>query len=265
MDITKEQLTYSDTGDAVYTVQIKDFHNKMKNWTPTKVIRTKSFQVLDVDLYLCIYPTGYTVADKGNVSAFLYNDDKRPLFVNYKLQIGDSVERECTTLGLMPTTGVGFPSLCNHVSVFSKHKPDDQLKVVCKIMKLTTDKLVWDTYFETKAKLDGTNAELVEAKRKLVKMDANLEEAKTKLARMAASVEELQNTNNNNPKAKKPPCPVCFEEMSHDTKIAQCLNGHHLCWECKEKLHKNNCPSCGLPVDGRAFGMESYLRSLFAM
>ena len=95
-------------------------------------------------------------------------------------------------------------------------------------------------------------------------MVTNLEETKTKLVRMEASVEELQNTiNNNNSKAKKPPCPVCFEEMSHDTKIAQCLNGHHLCWGCKEKMSKNDCPSCGLPVDGRAFGMESYLRSLF--
>ena len=34
MDTTKEQLTFSDTGDAVYIVQIKDFHNKLKNWAP---------------------------------------------------------------------------------------------------------------------------------------------------------------------------------------------------------------------------------------
>ena len=96
-------------------------------------------------------------------------------------------------------------------------------------------------------------------------MDTNLEVAKNKLALMETKVEELQNVNNNSYKLKKPPCPVCFEEMSRETKIAQCLNGHHLCWGCKEKLSKNECPSCGLPVDGRAFGMESYLRSLFGL
>ena len=47
MDIIKEQLTYSDTGDAVYTVQIKNFYNKLKNWAPNKVIETKIFHVQD--------------------------------------------------------------------------------------------------------------------------------------------------------------------------------------------------------------------------
>jgi len=62
----------------------------------------------------------------------------------------------------------------------------------------------------------------------------------------------------------KPKCPVCSVEMSPETKIAQCISGHHLCWVCLEKLNdKRDCPSCSQPVNGRAFGMESYLRTLF--
>ena len=62
----------------------------------------------------------------------------------------------------------------------------------------------------------------------------------------------------------KPRCPVCDVEMSHNTKIAQCISGHHLCWECLEKLNdKKDCPSCSQPVNGRALGMESYLKTLF--
>ena len=93
-----------------------------------------------------------------------------------------------------------------------------------------------------------------------------LDETKSKLCLMETKLEELQITNNySDIKMKKPPCPVCFEEMSYNTKIAQCINGHHICWGCKEKLEKSECPSCGLPVGGRAFGMETYLRSIFSV
>ena len=89
---------------------------------------------------------------------------------------------------------------------------------------------------------------------------------KTKFAEIKFKLEELQNLlNNNNNRMRKPPCPICFEEMSYNTKIAQCISGHLLCWSCKEKLEKEECPSCGQPVNGRAFGMESYLRSVFGV
>ena len=95
---------------------------------------------------------------------------------------------------------------------------------------------------------------------------ANQDHSNAKLAVIETKLEELQNHFNNNVnKVKKPPCPICFEEMSFNTKIAQCISGHHLCWDCKEKLEKNECPSCGQPVNGRAHGMESYLRSLFGV
>ena len=62
---------------------------------------------------------------------------------------------------------------------------------------------------------------------------------KIKFSEIKFKLEELQNL-----KAKKPPCPICYEEMSYNTKIAQCIivSGHLLCFSCKQKLEKKNVP-----------------------
>ena len=140
----------------------------------------------------------------------------------------------------------------SNVAVFPAYKPDKDLKIICKIEKLTTDKVVWDIFHETNNKLKESKA--------------TQDDSKAKLASIETKLEELQNLlNNNNNKMRKPPCPICYEEMSYNTKIAQCISGHLLCWSCKEKLEKEECPSCGQPVNVRAFGMESYLRSVFGV
>ena len=139
--------------------------------------------------------------------------------------------------------------------------PNDSLTIVCDVTVLFVPeaKAGADAASIDKEANDGTKTLFDETK-------AILDETKSKLCLMETKLEELQITNNNNDfKMKKPPCPVCFEEMSYNTKIAQCINGHHLCWNCKEKMMKNDCPSCGQPVDGRAFGMESYLTSIFGL
>ena len=86
-----------------------------------------------------------------------------------------------------------------------------------------------------------------------------LNETNAKLAQLEVKINELDKGR----KGKKPSCPVCYEEMLLNTRIAQCISGHLICWSCKEKMVKNDCPSCGRPVNGRAFGMESYLKYLF--
>ena len=85
------------------------------------------------------------------------------------------------------------------------------------------------------------------------KLEASSESIKSKI--------EAQSTKNNNGNVVKPKCPICFEEMS--TKIAQCISGHLLCWSCKEKMEDQECAFCDQPVNGRAYGMEAYLRTIF--
>ena len=244
MNITKEELTFNKDGNAIYTVQIKDFHHKMKNWPPSSQILTKEFEVQGQDLCLSIYPNGYI--GENHVSVFLKNLSCEKLFVTFKLQIGDQQEREYKPCYLKPKPiGIlGFSALSDHVKMFPKYRADEELNVVCTIMKLTTDKVESDLHKESEVKGDETSAKL--------------EEMKTKLALMESKMEKLLMRNLNNNKMKKPPCPICFEEMSGSNKIAQCNNGHLLCWSCKIKMNKDD-----LPVDGRAFGMESYLRTLF--
>ena len=74
--ITKTDFNISDTGEATYKVQIRDFHLRMKNWPVGKVIQSEFFEIQDFLLHLEIFPNGQKDADKDCVSAFLHNDSK---------------------------------------------------------------------------------------------------------------------------------------------------------------------------------------------
>jgi len=62
-------------------------------------------------------------------------------------------------------------------------------------------------------------------------------------------------------KRKIPECPICLQNFQADTRIFQCINGHVLCEECKNKLVRKVCPTCKLNVDGRAHYFEDFLRN----
>ena len=100
--------------------------------------------------------------------------------------------------------------------------------------------------------------------RKSLQMHQEVRSIHERLRSVEAKVDGKLDKLLENRKITKPRCPICFEKMTANTKIAQCINGHHLCWGCKERLEKKVCPSCAKPVNGRAFGMESYLRTIFA-
>ena len=72
--------------------------------------------------------------------------------------------------------GYGEDELCNHVSGYPNYKPDEKLEIVCKILRLTTDKVVWDMFHEINKKLK-----------------AHQDDLKSKLASMETKMEELQN------------------------------------------------------------------------
>ena len=88
---------------------------------------------------MLIYPNGLF---DGNASVFLINATSKPVFVNFKLQIGGQEEKEVKSCCIQPKSSWhwGFLTLCNHVTVYPDYKADEELKVVCKIKKLTTEK-----------------------------------------------------------------------------------------------------------------------------
>ena len=124
----------------------------------------------------------------------------KQLYVDYTFQIGDKGFME-------PNDGSGRSKFCNHETAFPVHKPDEDMKFSCKILKLTTDKFVWELYHESN--------------KRMKEFKANQDHSNAKLAVIETKLEELQNLFNNNVnKVKKPSCPICFEEMSFNTKIA---------------------------------------------
>ena len=261
MDIAKEDLKFDKEGNAVYTLQIKDFHNKMKSWEAGKHIDSKHFKFQDVELFLRVYPNGYEAEMKGYVSVYLRNATKKQVFTSFKFRIGGRELSNDIDL-VPPELGLGWS--LQHSSLVNQ-KGDAQLEVICTIMKLKCLETegTYDTIENINKDVErlndsmkGTNVKLAQLESKYT---ASQEETNMKLTKIEAKIDELEKGR----KTKKPTCPICFEEMLPDAKIAQCISGHLICWSCKEKMVKNDCPSCGQPVNGRAFGMEIYLKYLF--
>ena len=46
-------------------------------------------------------------------------------------------------------------------------------------------------------------------------------------------------------------CPVCYELMEPPRRIFQCLNGHLICQNCKERPEIRICPVCRINLGPR--------------
>jgi len=235
VDVVENEL---NDGNSFVTFQIRNFYSYMKTWNPAREIHTKPFQVQDVSLCLKVYPNGRTDALKGNVSVYLVNDTNKQVFGNFKFKIGALEEIDMLNSQIGPKQELGIDEFCSHVSKYTFYRSYKDLEITCKIRKLTTDRVVWEMYHENKEKFAENNDKIVEVMN-------NLNETKEKLSLLGRKFEDFKSNNNN---LKRPRCPICLEEMTSNTKIAQCISGHHLCWSCKGKMVKNECPSCGQPV-----------------
>eukprot|EP00092_Neocalanus_flemingeri_P022374 GFUD01024267.1.p1 GENE.GFUD01024267.1~~GFUD01024267.1.p1 ORF type:complete len:424 (+),score=73.28 GFUD01024267.1:42-1313(+) len=62
-----------------------------------------------------------------------------------------------------------------------------------------------------------------------------------------------------------PECPICFESFQPPKKIIQCVNGHLLCLECRQKPEVQDCPTCREGLSGRATAYEQLLSQMFGV
>eukprot|EP00092_Neocalanus_flemingeri_P016718 GFUD01018081.1.p1 GENE.GFUD01018081.1~~GFUD01018081.1.p1 ORF type:complete len:446 (-),score=97.13 GFUD01018081.1:359-1696(-) len=62
-----------------------------------------------------------------------------------------------------------------------------------------------------------------------------------------------------------PECPICFESFQPPKKIIQCVNGHLLCLECRQKPEVQDCPTCREGLTGRATAYEQLLSQMFGV
>ena len=234
-DITEESVTIEKEGDVVYTGKIKELKKKAESWW----VRKRGFEAHDHDKYvgLCSNPF--------SISSGLFQIKVHPA----------SIQQSSTD-----------PR--DYVSVKLVNKSDDQLLVSFTISIGTVEEIFTDKVFNSG--IECGNSKMLHHSQITSNDDNHVVKCKfTKvwnltehMIRSISSAEEKYlNSNNNN--TVKPRCPTCFEEMSSKSKIAQCISGHLLCWSCKERLGERNCAFCDQPVNGRAFGMENYLRSIF--
>ena len=287
MSEEKVTVTYAN-GVPTYAVKIKDFQNKMKTWPVGSRTRSEVFSVDGVDLCMIIYPNGDVKKNEGNVSAFLQNRSFDAIQVEYVFKL-KNVEYSYTN-DMKPDAAWGTSTLYCHkgvievgtdertkirLTVKSVKKEVSNLALLSSIgteIQRRSDQLrtniqssINNSTNQLKRKYESIESKMEAESSNFEKRIANLESRLE--SRLEASTESIKmkiedNTNKNNNIAK-PRCPICFDEMSSNTKIAQCISGHLLCWSCKEKMEDKECAFCEEPVNGRAFGMEAYLRTIF--
>ena len=290
MSEEKVTVTYANSVPT-YAVKIKDFQNKMKTWPIGKKTISEVFSVDGVDLCLTIYPNGDGKKNGGKVSVYLKNKSFDTIRVEYVLRMKDG-EVSFTKDNLKPgsASSWGAPTLYCHkgvTEVGTDEKTKIQLTVksvkkevsnIALLSSIGTEIQRGNDQLETNIQ-SSINRSTNELKRKYESIENKVEAGSSNFekrianlesrleSRLEASTESIKmkiedNTNKNNNIAK-PRCPICFDEMSPSTKIAQCISGHLLCWSCKEKMGDKECAFCEEPVNGRAFGMEAYLRTIF--
>ena len=260
-------VTYNDA-IPTFTVEIKDFKNKMKTWPMGKLIKSESFKVSGVPLGLNIYPNGVGGQAIGNVSAFLENKSCADIQVDYTMKMkGNEVK---LSSDIKPNEGKGVRALYCHKGVANIGSDEDtKISCVIRAVKKNVSNITLSRSIETiqtsanelKRKYDSIESKVHEGNSNIEKRIAKLEakiEASSESIKSKIDVSAASARNNN---VVKPKCPICFEEMS--SKIAQCISGHFLCWPCKEKMEDKDCAFCDQPVNGRCYGMEAYLRTIF--
>jgi len=262
---TTVTVTYNDA-IPTFTVEIKDFKNKMKTWPMGKLIKSESFKVSGVPLGLNIYPNGVNGQSTGNVSAFLENKSGADIQVNYTMKMKGKAGRYSNDI--KANNACGFSSIYCHKDV-ADIGSDEDTKISCIIRACYVANITLSSSIETiktstnelKRKYDSIESKVDEGNYNIEKRIAGLEsklEASSECIKSKIDVSAASARNNN---VVKPKCPICFEEMS--SKIAQCISGHFLCWTCKEKMGDKDCAFCDQPVNGRCYGMEAYLRTIF--
>ena len=278
MGITDERISYKG-GETSYRVVIDNFETKMHHWNHGRQVHCKYFWHDDVKFKLSIYPNGNERSSQGYVSVFLHNESEKDVWADFTISMSKE-EAKFETSNIAENSNWGQPKFFDHDDVRDSDEDDDLAITV-------TIKRVWKEFAENELSNQSVSrgvkkiqsVSIPQMQKELMKANKNLQtnmssvlsrlqSLETKFSQMQTEKGGASGANwKNVPQADrglmipKPECPVCFEEMNTETKIGQCLSGHYLCWKCKSRVQE--CPSCKLPVDGRAIGMEQYIKTLF--
>ena len=235
--VTYEKLAYDPNGIPTYTVRFEKFRQKMQNWECGKSLESPTFTLSNgVDLCLQIFPNGVE-GKSGKISCFLVNKSKYNILVRADFRLCNKQGRFGGVSQIKAGRELGFPGFAKHAGIGGAiYIKEEFLKFECILWKV-----------EPIIKNEPLPERSIEAR-----FEAQIKELEDKIANMTVG----------NSNIAKPQCPICMEDMTSSTRIAQCVNGHLVCLPCKKKMGARECV-CGKPVSGRAFGMETYLKTIF--
>jgi len=258
-----DQKICYEPGKTFCRFQINKLSQKIRSFKPGECADLKPFFAHDgkTQFLLRVYPNGNREENRGHISIILENVSDKPVFCDFEIKISSSQLHESIVfkdkeMYFKSPSIFNFPrrsegdKILEHKTLMTWDNFDiNHLKIYCSISRLFTDNDENVQENSPKAPSLGFQSKLSSVESKMSELMIKLEE------------QEKEKTRHNN--IPVPECPVCFEPLNKSPKIAQCVLGHLLCWNCKQRPELEDCPSCKGPICGRAFGMENYLKTLF--
>ena len=264
--------------ETSYRVEVRSFRHKMETWNPGRVIHLRSFYHDGIEFRLRVFPNGSEMDSEDYVSIFLHNLSNKDVLIDGDIEMsGERLEFERTKVNARSSKG--WPKFFDVDKLRFRNAQDDDQDLVISV----TIKKLWKDHEENELSSQQSQSHGIQRMQtvqlpsihtdiKLIrKSNYKLETGMESLVKRMEALETRSVVNSSNWRKlskedrnqliPKPECPVCFDEMTPETKIAQCVRGHHLCWGCKRTVQ--DCPSCALPVNGRAIAMEHYIQTLF--
>ena len=262
MSIVDEMISHIQ-GQTSYKVRVKSFKHKMKTWENGRAICLKRFNVDGVDLKLEINPNGDEAygGKEGHVSILIRNLSEVDISIKFDLALGkrgDEV-KDCEA-NIKAGCIIFFGQFFNHRKIRRSDNDDDFA------IKFTVKRL-WKAFVNNSG-MCNIEQRMESLEKSVKSLTSQVENSSTeqRMESLEQSVKSLMSKIENSSTTGNPPypeCPICLENMTHDTRIMQCGLGHLICQKCFDRLDYSSCPTCSKAITGRCHGMETYLKTLF--
>eukprot|EP00092_Neocalanus_flemingeri_P017550 GFUD01018988.1.p1 GENE.GFUD01018988.1~~GFUD01018988.1.p1 ORF type:complete len:253 (-),score=56.36 GFUD01018988.1:108-866(-) len=247
--MTDEWKLPSHDNKLKYFIRIFGFRQKMRTWRAGREVHSMPFHIGESEFSFDIYPNGDEKNNRGHVSVFLRNRNSWAVKVNVEFKIGSRICED--TFEIPINSNCGWGKFHDHDDLLDD---DDALNSEGNLNTSADISLIWEevTGNGKKEDVDGLKSEVTDLKRKIETLETNI----------MSKLEALENDARRKTRIACPECPVCFEEMKPPTKIVQCVSGHFICLQCRDRPEVTCCPLCKEKFTGRATGMEKYLRTI---
>jgi hypothetical protein len=243
-DLDTEEWMFGDKEVTVnYELKIAKFQEKIRNWKAGRAVHSKIFSVGQSRFQFNVYPSGRSENVRGHVSVYLHNLNAWDVMVTYSFTAGTETHAREKSV-IRRNYGIGKHDFLGHNNSYILL--NSKLLLNAKITLLKEQVVVND---QDKV---ASCISLKQCMRKeLTTLEMQLKEMKQALE---AKMSRLHG------QSSSPSCPVCLACLAPPAAITQCKGGHLACQQCSSRLRI--CPACEGGWDGRAVGLEGFLREI---